>query len=68
LKGDLGCCKIVFLVDSGSTHNFISSAAARWVGVAPAPTEKMKMLVANGETLLSGGFCRAVTIFGAIWL
>jgi hypothetical protein len=62
LRGVVSCCRIVLLVDSGSTHNFISSTTARKLGITPACTGKMEVLVANGEKLSSGGVCRGVTI------
>jgi hypothetical protein len=61
-KGSLGCCKLVLLIDSGSTHNFISSAVARKVGITLTAAGKMEVLVANSEILASGGICRGVMI------
>ena len=62
VRGDLGCCKIMLLVDSGNTHNLISPAIARRVGITPVPGKKIRVVVVNGKTLLSGGVCKGVTI------
>lgn len=62
LNGTVGCCKMVLLVDSGSTHNFISSVAAQKMGITPKAAGKMEVLVANSEKLFSGGISREVTI------
>ena len=68
LRGIVGCCRIVLLVDSGSTHNFISSTTTKKLGITPALTGKMEVLVANEEKLSSwgGGLPRSNHLFGGV--
>lgn len=62
LKGWIGWNKVMLLVDSGSTHNFINPYAAKKAGLVPAIEGKLNVLVANDEKLVSGGICRGVSI------
>jgi hypothetical protein len=43
-------------------HNFISPTAARRMGITPVLGRNMRVVVANGETLLSGGVCKGVIL------
>uniref|UniRef100_A0A2C9UQL6 Ty3 transposon capsid-like protein domain-containing protein n=1 Tax=Manihot esculenta TaxID=3983 RepID=A0A2C9UQL6_MANES len=45
----------VILVDSGSTHNFVSERYARKAGLEPSMRSKMKVQVTSGEELSSPG-------------
>ncbi|WVZ58041.1 hypothetical protein U9M48_008353 [Paspalum notatum var. saurae] len=47
----LGATTVAALIDSGSTHNFISESAAAKTGLAFAPWAGMRVAVANGEHL-----------------
>jgi hypothetical protein len=62
VKGTMGHCKFVLLVDSGSTHNFIKTTMTQRARMMPTNGGKLEVLVANGERLLRGGFCCGVTI------
>ncbi|KAK0578199.1 hypothetical protein LWI29_006640 [Acer saccharum] len=53
---------VMILVDSGSTHNFISSQAARQLQLQPNNKGGMRVLVASGERLESPGQCLNVPI------
>ncbi|KAF2299032.1 hypothetical protein GH714_030119 [Hevea brasiliensis] len=50
------------LVDSGSTHNFISEEFARKAGLEPTMRKKLKVQVASGEELSSPGICTQTQI------
>ncbi|CAN6198913.1 unnamed protein product [Urochloa humidicola] len=50
------------LVDSGSTHSFISEDTARRIGLTPAPRPGLTVGVANGDRILSSGVCKDVTV------
>lgn len=50
------------LVDSGSTHNFISAEFARKAGLEPTIRKKLKVQVASGEELSSPGICTQTQI------
>ncbi|WVZ54351.1 hypothetical protein U9M48_005159 [Paspalum notatum var. saurae] len=47
----LGATTMAALIDSGSTHNFISESAAAKTGLAFTPRAGMRVAVANGEHL-----------------
>ncbi|MCH79495.1 hypothetical protein A2U01_0000245, partial [Trifolium medium] len=50
------------LVDGGSTLNFIQSQVARKLGLAHSPSPTLKVIVGNGEELLSNHVCKGVPI------
>ncbi|CAO2146506.1 unnamed protein product [Urochloa humidicola] len=58
----LGSNALRALVDSGSTHCFISTAAARRVGLMPSPLPGMTVGVANGDRILCDGICNNVPV------
>jgi len=41
------------LVDSGSTHSFVSSQFLQQVGITPSPTVPTSVKLANGQVLIS---------------
>jgi len=43
----------LLLVDSGSSHSFVSSAFLQKVGIVPVPAPPKKVRVANGDILIS---------------
>jgi hypothetical protein len=51
------------LVDSGSTHSFISVAAASRLHLDPLPRLSLSIKVANGDCVATTGVCRAARIF-----
>ena len=44
---------MLMLVDSGSSHSFISSAFLEKVGITPQPAQPRKVRVANGDMLFT---------------
>ncbi|CAL9019337.1 unnamed protein product, partial [Prunus brigantina] len=60
VHGKVGKHQMTFLVDSGSTHNFLSNTVAQKAGVNPTGYGKFEVSVANGETLTSAGLCKGV--------
>jgi hypothetical protein len=50
------------LVDTGSTHNFLSRNAMRCLALQPAGTEKFSVTVANGDRLACQGVARQVPV------
>ncbi|TXG66291.1 hypothetical protein EZV62_007566 [Acer yangbiense] len=62
LFGSIMGQSVMILVDSGSTHNFISSQAARRLQLQPNNKGGMRVLVASGERLESPGQCLNVPI------
>ncbi|XP_068644719.1 uncharacterized protein [Aristolochia californica] len=52
--------KLLALVDSGSTHNFLSQTTATQLGLAIQKNSGLSVSVANGEKLTSVGLCTTV--------
>jgi hypothetical protein len=50
--------RLIALVDSGSTHNFISEEAASRTRVPVTKRASMRVAVANGDHVFSNGVCR----------
>jgi hypothetical protein len=51
------------LVDSGSTHSFISAVAASRLHLDPLPQPNLSVKVATGDRVATTGVCRAVYVF-----
>lgn len=54
--------QVLFLVDSGSTHNFVSSKATNWVHLQPNSSGKLEVLIASGEKLVNPSRCAQVQV------
>ncbi|KAF8658447.1 hypothetical protein HU200_058898 [Digitaria exilis] len=50
------------LVDTGSTHCFISEDAARRIGLTPTARPGLTVEVANGDRVPSSGVCKAISV------
>ncbi|KAK0572903.1 hypothetical protein LWI29_000220 [Acer saccharum] len=62
VRGNIGCISTIVLVDSGSTHNFISEVLAKKVGLQPVQGGQFEVMVASSECLSSQGKCKCVTL------
>jgi hypothetical protein len=62
LMGRIGTVEVVILVDTGSTHNFVDPSVARKAQLPVEEKGQLKVMVADGATLSSQGYCTAVTI------
>jgi hypothetical protein len=51
----VGSASLVALLDSGSTHNFISERAAQRTGLPVVPRPRLSAVVANGERVACPG-------------
>jgi hypothetical protein len=51
------------LIDSGSTHSFISASATSLLHMEPEERLGLRVTVANGDRVASAGICRVVHIF-----
>jgi hypothetical protein len=51
----IGSCIVIILIDSGSSHNFISERTANLLRLPVVPTETFTIHVANGESLKCRG-------------
>jgi hypothetical protein len=64
----LGATSLVALLDSGSTHNFISEETARRSGLPLRQRPRLTAMVANGERITCEGVIRdALLIAGALF-
>ncbi|KAK1614612.1 hypothetical protein QYE76_020129 [Lolium multiflorum] len=54
--------RLTALVDTGSTHNFLSSSAMRRLALQPAGAETYSVTVANGDRLTCQGVARQVPV------
>lgn len=50
------------LVDSGSTHTFVATEAARRLGLSPTTKSGLNVMVANGDQVTSSGICSGIPI------
>ncbi|KAK0580835.1 hypothetical protein LWI29_006834 [Acer saccharum] len=62
VRGRLHNAMAIILVDSGSTHNFVSESLAKEVGLQATGSNKFGVLVASGEKLTSSGKCSKVPL------
>jgi len=63
IRVTLGAAALVALLDSGSTHNFSSEAAARRSGLPLRQRPRLTALVANGERVTCDGVIRNAPLF-----
>uniref|UniRef100_A0ACD5W7T0 Uncharacterized protein n=1 Tax=Avena sativa TaxID=4498 RepID=A0ACD5W7T0_AVESA len=62
LSVTIGGERLTALVDTGSTHNFLSSDAMRRLALQPSGAEHFSVTVANGDRLACQGVARQVPI------
>ncbi|KAK0608486.1 hypothetical protein LWI29_031439 [Acer saccharum] len=62
LEGYIGKHRLVILVDSGSTHNFVDSNLIKKCGLRAENGRVLQVKVANGELLKSEGYCAQTPI------
>ena len=53
---------LTILLDSRSTHNFLSEGMADRLKLQPCKVGRFDVIVANGEKLMSGGRCQGVRV------
>jgi hypothetical protein len=62
LIGWIGSHKIIVLVDSGSTHNFLDSSVGKKLKVSISREQRIKVKVANGDEVVSEGKCMQIEV------
>ncbi|KAJ8753628.1 hypothetical protein K2173_025619 [Erythroxylum novogranatense] len=62
VQGKLANRRVMVLIDSGSTHNFVSERFVRKVGLQPIKRGGMEVSVASGEKLVSSGKCNQIQL------
>jgi hypothetical protein len=58
LRATIGGAIMIALIDSGSTHSFISDATAHRIGLKPVLQPGLSVAVANGNRLPTSGVCQ----------
>ena len=62
LQVQVGNTSLLTLLDSGSTHNFITPKAAKRAGIAITPRHGLRVVVANGDRVASSGSCPGIPV------
>ena len=62
LRVNIGNHELTALLDSGSTHNFVSMEAARHIGLSFHDSKGKNVVVANGDRVACRGLARDVAI------
>jgi len=62
IEGYIKKKKVIMLIDSGSTHNFIHYKIAMELNFFLYPTPKCQVMVANGGTINCSGKCHNINI------
>ena len=62
IEGRIGKSKVVVLIDSGATHNFLSPTVMKKSQLQIDETSAFKVLVGTGITVNGAGVCRGVSL------
>lgn len=62
LRGKIGEIPLLFLVDSGATHNFISQKLVEALGWQWDETKHMRILMGDGHQSVTQGVCRGLKV------
>eukprot|EP00253_Pinus_taeda_P022424 PITA_22424 len=62
IEGQIKKKKVIMLIDSGSTHNFIHYKVAKELNCFLYPAPKCQVMVANGGTINCSGKCHIIKI------
>ncbi|CAH1413852.1 unnamed protein product [Lactuca virosa] len=62
VKGDVGGLEVIVLIDSGATHNFLSTRIIRLLGVAVVGKGTVGVKLGNRLMVRSQGTCKGVVL------
>ncbi|KAK0595142.1 hypothetical protein LWI29_003937 [Acer saccharum] len=62
IRGVIQTKKVVLLVDSSSTHNFLNENVAAKMCLSPTEATRFEVVVANGKKLASKGLCKGIRL------
>ena len=62
IEGHIKKKKVIVLIDSGSTHNFIHCKVAKELHYFLYPTPKCQVMIANGRTINFSGKCHNIKL------
>lgn len=58
----MGVCRVVILLDTGGTHNFMDPSVLRKIQLQVTSTEGLSVKIANGQTIQSEGSCDGIAL------
>lgn len=61
IKGAIWKGDVLFMLDSGATHNFITPTVAQRLKLKEAPSVDLNILLGTGVTVKGSGICRDVS-------
>ncbi|XP_020691238.1 uncharacterized protein LOC110105899 [Dendrobium catenatum] len=62
VKGEISDCEVVVLIDSGATHNFISTQIVDALGMELVDTRGYGVMMGTGKVEMGRGVCRGVVL------
>ena len=62
IEGQINKKKVIVLIDSGSTHNFIHCRVAKELNCFLYPTPECQVMIANGGTINCSGKCHNIKL------
>jgi hypothetical protein len=62
IKGYIKKKKVIFLIDYGSTHNFVHYKLAKYLNCFVYPTPEFQVMIADGGTINCLGKCNNINL------
>ncbi|GKD53405.1 putative mitochondrial protein [Tanacetum coccineum] len=62
LHGIIGDMVVVVLIDSGATHNFMSTRVVKQLGIMVMDSSRLTVTLSNGQVARSKGMCKGVIV------
>ncbi|GKA54712.1 putative mitochondrial protein [Tanacetum coccineum] len=62
LHGIIGDMVVVVLIDSGATHNFMSTRVVKQLGIMVMDSSRLTVTLSNGQVAHSKGMCKGVIV------
>ena len=62
LRGIIGDMVVVVLIDSGATHNFLSTRVVKHLGIVVTDSSRFPVTLGNGQVAHSKGICKGVVV------
>ena len=62
IEGDIKNKKVIVLIDSASTHNFIHCKVAKDLNIFVYPTLEFQVMIADGGTINCSGKCHNINL------
>uniref|UniRef100_A0A1J3JLS9 Chromo domain-containing protein n=1 Tax=Noccaea caerulescens TaxID=107243 RepID=A0A1J3JLS9_NOCCA len=62
LWGEIGKTKVIVMIDSGASHNFIDPSVLERTRLAPSKNRKLEILLGTGSLVNGSGICQDVSL------